>query len=76
MILIRKRAKNHFMIMSLNSSENISTERNYGISSDTHRIFPPTPNDEIVISGVAGRYPSCENVDELCENLFNKVTNQ
>lgn len=54
-------------------SGNISTEENYKPSSDTHRIFASTPDDEIVISGVSGRYPNCDNVDELRENLFNQV---
>lgn len=26
--------------------------------------------DEIVISGVAGRFPECENVEEFCKSLF------
>lgn len=59
--------------MSSNKNGNISTESNYKPSSDPHRIFASTPDDEIVISGVAGRYPNCDNVDELRENLFNKV---
>lgn len=59
--------------MSLNTSENVFNEKNYKLSLDTHRIFPLTPDDEIVISGVAGRYPNCDNVEELRENLFNKV---
>lgn len=59
--------------MSLKMGEKVLTERNYKPSSDKHRIFPSTPDDEIVISGVAGRYPSCDNVGELRENLFNKV---
>lgn len=59
--------------MSSNMSENILTERNYKPSSNKHRIFASTPDDEIVISGIAGRYPSCDNVGELRENLFNKV---
>lgn len=59
--------------MSSNMNGDSSTENNYKPSSDTHRIFPSSPDDEIVISGVAGRYPICDNVGELRENLFNKV---
>lgn len=29
--------------------------------------------DEIVISGVAGRFPNSANVDELQSNLLNKI---
>lgn len=59
--------------MSSNMSGNISTERNYKPSSDPHRIFASAPDEEIVISGMAGRFPSCDSVAELRENLFNKV---
>ncbi|XP_011503082.1 PREDICTED: fatty acid synthase-like [Ceratosolen solmsi marchali] len=31
------------------------------------------PGDEVVISGVAGRFPSSDNMDELRENLMSKV---
>lgn len=60
--------------MSSNINVNVLTEKNYKPSSDKTRIFPSTPDDEIVISGIAGRYPSCDNVGELRENLFNKVS--
>jgi len=29
--------------------------------------------EEIVISGIAGRFPNSDNVKQLKENLFNKV---
>ncbi|XP_039304523.1 fatty acid synthase-like [Solenopsis invicta] len=29
--------------------------------------------EEIVISGIAGRFPNSDNMHELRENLFNKV---
>lgn len=60
--------------MSSNTSKSASTEWTYKPSSAPNRIFPSTPDDEIVISGVAGRYPGCDNVDELRENLYNKVS--
>lgn len=59
--------------MSSSMNVNVLTEKNYKPSSDKIRIHPATPDDEIVISGIAGRYPSCDNVGELRENLFNKV---
>ena len=31
------------------------------------------PEDEIVISGIAGRFPKSHNVAELSDNLFNKI---
>ena len=29
--------------------------------------------EEVVISGIAGRFPSSDNMHQLRENLFNKV---
>ncbi|KYN50207.1 Fatty acid synthase [Cyphomyrmex costatus] len=29
--------------------------------------------EEIVISGIAGRFPNSDNMNELRENLFNKI---
>lgn len=31
------------------------------------------PGDEIVISGIAGRFPESNNMKELEDNLFNKI---
>ncbi|KZC12654.1 Fatty acid synthase [Dufourea novaeangliae] len=31
------------------------------------------PGEEVVITGVAGRYPECENMNKLRDNLMNKV---
>ena len=30
-------------------------------------------NDEIVISGISGRFPESNTIDEFAENLFNNV---
>lgn len=30
-------------------------------------------NDEIVISGIAGRFPECENVEEFWKVLFDGI---
>ena len=37
------------------------------------RIFPETDGDDIVISGMAGKFPNCRNVDEYKYSLYNKV---
>ena len=37
-----------------------------------HWLAHPEPSDAIVISGVAGRYPSCDSIEELKNNLFAK----
>ncbi|XP_031641000.1 fatty acid synthase-like [Contarinia nasturtii] len=37
------------------------------------RIFPSCPGEEIVISGVAGRYPNCDNVEEYRHHVYNKI---
>lgn len=54
---------------------NDSTKKN-SKPFESQRIFPLTRDDEIVISGISGRYPSCDNVDEFREHLFNKVGSQ
>lgn len=40
------------------------SEMNYG---------PPEPGEEVVITGIAGRFPECANMAELKDNLMNKV---
>lgn len=37
------------------------------------RTHPMTPEDEIVITGISGRFPSSKNMNELSHNLYNKV---
>ncbi|XP_012541735.1 fatty acid synthase [Monomorium pharaonis] len=40
----------------------------------THKSYEtPVPGEEIVISGIAGRFPDSNNVEELKNNLLNKV---
>jgi len=41
----------------------MGSEKTYDIES----------SDEIVISGIAGRFPDSENIRKLKENLFNKI---
>lgn len=38
------------------------------------RIWARTPDDEIVISGISGKFPSSKNVTEFAHNLYNKVS--
>ena len=37
------------------------------------RVYPLTPEDEIVISGISGRFPSSNNMHDFAHNLYNKV---
>ena len=37
------------------------------------RYTPPEPGEEVVITGISGRFPDCDNVNELKEKLLNKV---
>lgn len=37
------------------------------------RVRPATPGDEIVISGISGKFPSAKNVSEFAHKLYNKV---
>lgn len=39
------------------------------------RTFPLTPDDDIVISGISGKFPNSKNVAEFESNLYNKVRN-
>lgn len=56
-----------------NMMGNIKFTENVRKSSESTRIFPSCPEDEIVISGIAGRYPKCDNVEEFRYHLYNKV---
>ncbi|KAM7359337.1 fatty acid synthase 3 [Cochliomyia hominivorax] len=37
------------------------------------RIFPESEGDNIVISGISGKFPNCHNIAEYEYNLYNKV---
>lgn len=37
------------------------------------RTFSSTPDDDIVLSGVSGKFPNSRNVAEFESNLYNKV---
>ncbi|XP_023309306.2 fatty acid synthase [Lucilia cuprina] len=56
------------------TSENISStsgsEKKYKKYS---RIFPETEGDDIVISGISGKFPNCHNTAEYEYNLYNKI---
>ncbi|KAF7991946.1 hypothetical protein HCN44_010747 [Aphidius gifuensis] len=43
------------------------------IHHETTIIKSIDPGDEIVISGISGRFPECNNMEELKNNLFSKV---
>lgn len=38
------------------------------------RTHAATPGDEIVISGISGKFPNSKNVEEYAANLYNKVS--
>ncbi|KAL6430378.1 hypothetical protein ACFW04_007806 [Cataglyphis niger] len=43
-------------------------------TKSTKRVYKvPKPGEEIVISGIAGRFPNSDNMEELKNNLLNKV---
>lgn len=58
--------------ISLSDMPKSDHEKKY-THDESFRIFPSCPEEEIVISGVSGRYPSSDNVDEFRHNLYNKV---
>lgn len=37
------------------------------------RLANPKPGEEIVISGLSARFPSCKNAYEIRENLYKKL---
>lgn len=37
------------------------------------RAHALTPGDEIVISGISGRFPASDNIDHFADNLYNKI---
>jgi fatty acid synthase len=39
----------------------------------TRRVICENPEDEIVISGISGRFPNSANVAEFAHNLYNKI---
>lgn len=51
----------------------VLTAKDFPPSNETYRVFPNTADDEIVISGISGRFPKCDSVEELAHNLYNKV---
>lgn len=42
------------------------------LSKNSRAVFSD-PGDEIVISGVSGRFPNANNVKEFAEKLYNKI---
>lgn len=55
-------------------------ERNLKMSKPTKqcktveaRIRAKSADDEIVISGISGKFPKANNLNELSHNLYNKV---
>lgn len=60
--------------MSSKLSGRILLEKSYEQSMEPFRVFPKSPADEIVISGMSGRFPSCDNVEEFKDHLYNSVS--
>lgn len=66
--------------MDIKNDINILTAENFAkhqnnFSPNKNRIFASNPDDEIVVSGMGGRFPKCDNVSELSYHLYNKVRN-
>lgn len=47
-----------------------------GAKTVHNRVYADTPGDEIIISGISGKFPSAKNVGEFANNLYNKVRNK
>jgi len=50
--------------------ETASNNANVSLQNESISI---SNGDSVVISGISGRFPDSENVDEFAHNLFNKV---
>lgn len=46
---------------------------NRSVKTIAARIFAESPDDEIVISGISGKFPNSKNLTEFSHNLYNKV---
>lgn len=53
---------------------NINSETDGGCCAS--RIFAKSPDDEICITGISGKFPSSDNIAEFEYNLYNKVRKQ
>ncbi|XP_031639213.1 fatty acid synthase-like, partial [Contarinia nasturtii] len=61
-------------LSATSKSGQVLTEKNYVPNSiASSRVFASCPEEEIVISGISGRYPNCENVEEFRNHLYNKI---
>lgn len=58
---------------ALKSDHILNDPNGEATAESASRIFPSCPEEEIVISGLAGRYPNSDNVDEFRHHLYNKV---
>lgn len=54
-------------------SENTHSKNEMKKYKKLSRSFPETDGDEIVISGMAGKFPNSHNIEEYEYNLYNKV---
>lgn len=43
------------------------------LEAKNSRVYASNPDDEIVISGISGKFPSAKNVAEFSDKLYNKV---
>lgn len=56
----------------INCPKMAKVKRN-GTRTQKTRIQPATPGDEIVISGISGKFPNANNVAEYSKKLYDKV---
>uniref|UniRef100_W8ARH4 Fatty acid synthase n=1 Tax=Ceratitis capitata TaxID=7213 RepID=W8ARH4_CERCA len=54
-------------------SENTHSKNEMKKYKKLSRSFPETDGDEIVISGMAGKFPNSHNIEEYEYNLYNKI---
>lgn len=47
---------------------------NQRMKTCSSRVKAQSPGDEIVISGISGKFPNSKNLAEFSHNLYNKVS--
>lgn len=57
----------------LKSAPKNATESAMAPSVKLSRTHPETEGDEIVISGMSGKFPNSDNINQYEYNLYNKV---
>lgn len=59
--------------MHLDESERFKMDKSQGPSVKPWRAFAASDDEEIMVTGMSGRFPESDDIEELKYNLYNKV---